>query len=289
VDSYYTVWNHLPQNEPNPEYRLSHCLLINGLDRNTDLDNTGTYNKFRNAFEPALHNLDLELLISRTNIKHFVDLTIRRQSFASAATSSALVLGRLFSHFYVASSYKFTRLGMHPDGSHLMLDHHLHTETMETVHDAGHLTRTEKVEALAQFPATYSTLCVCFKPVAFDPETGRLENCCKCEKCARTMITLDLLGSLERYKTFPRSIDYRTLRRIDFRKKGTRIFIWEIVALAKKKYNIRVILNLGYAMARSYTLAQILSLCMFIRKHSKAIQKLFDDGRVKGIYHWLFR
>ena len=109
--------------------------------------------------------------------------------------ASALVLGRLFSSFYIASSYKFTHLKLHPDGSHLMLDHLLHTETMEIVHDAGHLARTAKAVAIAQFPATYTTLCVCFKPVTFNPETGILENCCKCEKCARTMIALDLLGS----------------------------------------------------------------------------------------------
>lgn len=289
VDSYFTVWNHLPQNESNPKYRLTHCLLINGLDRNADLDNTGTYDKFQNAFEPVLNNQGLELLISRTNLREFVDLPIRRQSFGSAVTSSALVLGRLFSHFYVASSYKFTRLGLHPDGSHLMLDHHLHTETMETVHDAGHLTRKEKVDALAQFPATYTTLCVCFEAITFHPETGVLENCCKCEKCIRTMITLDLLGSLEKYKTFPKPIDYHTLHRIDYRKRGARVFTWEVVNLAKEKKNIPVIFHLVYAMARSFVIGRILLLCIYFRKHSKWCRKVVGEERVSRIYNWLFK
>lgn len=288
VDSYYTVWNHLPQNELNPAYRLTHCLLINGFDRNTDLDNTGTYHRFQNVFEPVLNNLGLELLISRTNLRQFADLPLRRQSFGSVVTASALVLGHLFSCFYVASSYKFTRLGLHPDGSHLMLDHHLHTETMETVHDAGHVTRIAKVAALAQFPATHTTLCVCFKPVTFNPETGALENCCTCEKCARTMITLDLLGSLEKYKTFPKPIDYRALRRIDYRTKGARLFIWEMVNLAKEKNSIRVIFHLIYAMARSFVIGRILSSGNFFRRHLKWCRKVVGEERASKIYHWLF-
>jgi len=103
------------------------------------------------------------------------------------------------------------------------------------------------------------------------------------------VITLDLLGSLKKYKTFPKPIDYRTLRRIDFRKRGTRIFTWGIVDLARKKKNIRVIFNLSYAMVRSCTMDQILSLCMFIRRNSKICRKLFDEDRVNKIYHWLFR
>jgi hypothetical protein len=289
VDSYYTVWNHLPRNELNPAYRLTHCLLINGFDRNTDLDNSGTYRKFKKVFEPVLNSLGLELVISRTNLRQFADLPLRRQSFGSVVTASALVLGNLFSCFYVASSYKFTRLGLHPDGSHLMLDHHLSTETMETVHDAGHLTRIEKVAALAQFPATYTTLCVCFQPIAFNPETGALENCCRCEKCARTMITLDLLGGLEKYKTFPKPIDFRALHRIDYRTKGTRLFIWEVVNLAKEKKNMPVVFHLCYAMARSFVIGKILLLCTFFRKHCKWCQKILGEEKVTRIYRWLFK
>ncbi len=289
VDSFYTVWNRLPQNEPNPAYRLTHCLLINGFDRNTDLDNSGTYQKFQNTFEPVLNNLGLELLISRTNLRQFVDLPLRRQSFGSVTTASALILGRLFSCFFISSSYKFTRLGLYADGSHLMLDHLLHTETMETVHDAGHLTRTEKTATLAQFPATYTALCVCFRPITFNSETGALENCCKCEKCVRTMVTLDLLGSLRKYRTFPKPIDFRALHKIDYRTKGARLFIWEITKLAKEKNSVPVMFHLGYAMARSFFIGRILLLCTLLRKHSKWCQKFIGEERMSRIYHWLFR
>ena len=289
VDSFYTVWNHLPHSEPNPAYRLTHCLLINGFDRNTDLDNSGAYYKLQNSFERVLNNLGLELLVSRTNLRQFIDLPLLRQSYGSTITASALVLGRLFSCFYIASGSKFTRLGLYPDGSHIMLDHLLHTETMETVYDAAHLTRIEKTAAIIQFAATYTTLCVCWKPITFNPKTGVLENCCKCTKCTRTMIALDLLGSLEKYKTFPKPIDYRTLKRSDYRTEGVRLYTWEIVNLAKEKGNKSVILHFGYAMVRSFVIGQILLLCTFVRKHSKWCRKLVGEERVNRIYRWLFR
>ncbi len=289
VDSFYTVWAHLAQNESNPAYRLTHCILINGFDRNTDLDDSGIYQRFQNAFKPVLNNLGLELLIISTNLRQFVDLPIFRQSYGSMVTASALILGRLFSCFYISSACNFIRMGLYPDGSHLMLDHLLHTEAMETVHDAGHLTRIDKTAAIAQFPATYTTLCVCWKPITFNPETGIPENCCQCTKCARTMITLDLLGSLKKYKTFPKPIDYRTLRRSDFRTKQSTLFAWEIVNLAKEKKNSSVIFHLGYAMIRSFVLGRILFLCRFFREHSRWCRKFVSEKRMSRIYRWLFK
>jgi len=103
------------------------------------------------------------------------------------------------------------------------------------------------------------------------------------------MITLDFARQPQKVQNIPKPIDYRTLRRIDFRKRGTRIFTWGIVDLARKKKNIRVIFNLSHAMVRSCTMDQILSLCMFIRRNSKICRKLFDEDRVNKIYHWLFR
>lgn len=288
IDSFYTVWTHLPQNESNPAYTLSHCLLINGFDANADLDNSGSYCRFQNAFEPVLNDLGLELLISRTNLRHFIEFPVFRHSYGSMVTASALVLGRLFSCFYISSACSFAQMGLCQEGSHLMLDHLLHTETMETVHDAGHLTRIEKTAVIAHFPAAYETLCVCWEPITFNPETGILENCCKCTKCLRTMVSLDLYGSLGKFKTFPEPIDYQILRRSDHRKMGTTLFAWDIVNLAKENKNWPVVFNLVYAMARSFAIGRILLLGAFFRKHSKWCRKLIGKERVDKIYRWFF-
>jgi hypothetical protein len=289
IDSFYTVWSHLPQNEPNPAYTLTHCLLINGFDANADLDNSGNYSRFQNAFEPALNDLGLELLISRTNLRQFLEFPIFRHSYGSMVTASALVLGRLFSCLYISSACSFAQMGLYQEGSHLMLDHLLHTETMETVHDAGNLTRIEKTAAIAQFPAAYKTLCVCWEPITFNPETGIPENCCKCTKCMRTMISLDLYGSLGKFKTFPEPIDDQNLRRSDHRKMGTTLFAWEIVNLAKEKKNWPVVFNLVYAMTRSFVIGQILLLGVYIRRHSKWCRKILGEEKVTRIYRWLFK
>ncbi len=79
--------------------------------------------------------------ITRTNYKAFSDQKIFKQTFGVMVTAPALVLGGLFSAFYVPSSYRFD--DFFRDGSHPVLDHLIATETMETIHEGSHLKRTE--------------------------------------------------------------------------------------------------------------------------------------------------
>jgi len=38
-------------NESNPRYRISHALIINGFDRDSDLDDTGSFKRIREAYD----------------------------------------------------------------------------------------------------------------------------------------------------------------------------------------------------------------------------------------------
>ena len=176
--------------------------MINGFDPDADLANTGSFLRMQSLYEPMMRRLGLELVVVRTNLLQFLGLAIQKQAFAAFVTAPALVLGRLFSRYYVPSSYKFTLLGGFPDGSHPMFDHLLATETMETIHDGGHLTRVAKTVAISQWPETYDLLRVCFKATGVQPDRDAIANCCACEKCLRTMMTLDVAGALDNYRCF---------------------------------------------------------------------------------------
>jgi hypothetical protein len=70
----------------------------------------------------------------------------------------------------------------------------LQTETL-TCHSAGgEYTRHDKTRIVAQHPLSYNTLDIC---VSQSPSATI--NCSACWKCLRTQLSLDLLGSLERY------------------------------------------------------------------------------------------
>ena len=153
-----------------------------------------------------MKKLNLKLLKAKTNLRQFeVYITgndFGHLSFATFISSVALILN--ISRHYIPSSYNYPYLD--PDGSHPMSDHLLSTESVEIIHCNADVKRIEKIEFISQFPETYSCLRVCgFYSVG-------LKNCCRCEKCLRTMTSLALFGKLHKYKTFPLKLTHKSIR-----------------------------------------------------------------------------
>jgi len=278
IDSYHTLWSHLPQNESFSKYRITHALMINGFEIDMDLDNNEDFQNKQNIYEPIMKKNGLEFLVSRTNHMLFAGFEVHKQSFAAFITASALVLGRLFFRFYIPSSYKFTSLELHPDGSHLMLDHLLGTETMQTVHDNPHLTRVEKAAALVQWPDTYHSLRVCFQGTAVNKETNTIVNCCRCEKCVRTMTTLQILGVLPKYTSFPKPFKRRDIRNYKLVHKGRPIFTHEMIDYAVQTGRRDIAFDLRCARLKSRILWRPL--------HDLAVLSFRLERRFK-CYAWL--
>jgi hypothetical protein len=258
VDSFYTLWSHLPQNEKDPAYRISHCLMINGFDVNSIPEDAETFStKTRQLYEPMMNRLGVKLLVSHTNIWQFMDKGKWQEymyTFGSILTSSALALGHLFSRFYIASSFQYTQL--FPWGSHPLLDNLLSTETMETMHDGAHLTRTEKITALSQWPETYSRLRTCLFDTSFIIKTAPLENCCRCERCIQMMSTLDMLGVLDKYTVFPKPLERKYIRKVHFfdipeKGKNRYLYAQETIDSARKMGRRDMVFDFSYAILRN--------------------------------------
>ena len=232
VDSFYTLWSHLPRNEPLQEFRITHCLMINGFDADSDLENKGHFSRIQKSVAPVMQSHDLQLIVCRTNYMGFSDPNILKQSFGAMVTVPALVLGRLFSCFFIPSSYRFDRFFR--DGSHLILDHLVSTESMETVHDSSHQDRPAKTAVISKWNATHSTLRVCSNATGHQENTGSIVNCGKCEKCIRTMKTLEILQRLDPFTTFTRKAGHIDVWKCYFGHKGARIHAREVMSLAWK-------------------------------------------------------
>ena len=254
IDSFYSLWKHMPKKEKIKESRITHCLMINGFDKDVDLNNTGFFKKIQEIYEPMMQSLGIELLIVRTNLQKIRHASIEgsnlTKSFVTFLTTPAMVLGRLFSRFYIPSSYSYGNLI--PEGSHPLVDHLFSTESMETIHDGADASRVEKTEILSQWPETYSRLRVCWaRQTKFNEKTGYIENCCRCEKCIRTMIALELVGALRNYITFPIPLKRRYIWQTFFGTKGSFIFAKENLKLAIKKGRKDITLDICYAMLQS--------------------------------------
>jgi hypothetical protein len=253
VDSCHTLWRHLPENEPIRQYRISHCLMINGFDADTDIENEGHFAKIQRSIEPMMASHDLNLIVCETNYMSFSDAWILKQSFGAMVTAPALVLGRLFSCFFVPSSFRFD--GFFRDGSHLLFDHLISTESMETIHDSPDVTRTEKVAIVSDWSATRSMLRVCFNKTGYREEDASILNCGRCEKCIRTMKMLEVFGKLGNYTTFPRTPGHLDVWLCNYASKGARIYAREIISQAWKAGKLEICVDFCIAIALSLVLS----------------------------------
>lgn len=254
VDSFYTLWRHLPDSEPLPPARVTHALMINGFDHDVDLEGEGYFQRVFEVYRPMLERLGVEPLWVRTNQQQLRRAVLRGRmvrSHGAALTSCALVLSRLFRRVYLSSGLDYT--GLRPEGSHPLLDHHLSTEATEVFHRGVERSRAEKIEILADWPETWERLRVCFGGQRCVDATGRVGNCGRCDKCVRTMLTLDLIGALDRYTTFPRTLSRAAVRGARFRSNAY-LSTRGAIALAKRVGRRDTLSDLRWALAKNQLL-----------------------------------
>ena len=129
----------------------------------------------------------------------------------AAMAASALALEKRFSRVLLPATSDTGLL--HPWGSHPLSDPLFSTSKTRIVHDGVTYTRTEKTEFISQNALVLRTLHVCFR--GQDGLGQDDTNCCRCEKCFRTMVTLEILGKLDKAALFDRQkFDVRKISRI---------------------------------------------------------------------------
>jgi len=184
---------------------ISEAIVVVGLQGSVSRTN------FENAmawFKPLSNDMQLQFTGVETNVySHWMDLDphyrIWSKSFNGASLSS---IGHVLSHrlnrVLIASSDNMSNL--EPWGTHPLLDPNYSSHSLSVIHDGVGSTRLDKTRMVADSELALNNLRVCDSPV---PD-GYL-NCGTCEKCTRTMLTLESLGALQRCPTFP----YRRLTR----------------------------------------------------------------------------
>jgi hypothetical protein len=273
VDSFYTLWRHLPQNDCNPSSRVSYALFAHGFD--IPLEAEESFADARNCYEAVLTALGVRLMTARVNIQRFVPRADWGIFHGPALIGAALVLGRLLKRFYVPASHTYTDLM--PWGSDPRIDHLLSSDTLEIVHDGASVTRVAKTAIAAEWPATYATLRVCSNG------EHALRNCCRCEKCLRTMITLDMLGALSRYVSFPVPLTRRAVRRCWYRHASDFAFARELMQYAERVGRAETAVDLRCAIVCSHLLNTVLRLTKAaIKAKTRSLLKmhrLLNKGR----------
>lgn len=105
-----------------------------------------------------------------------------------------LLLQNYFSKYYYASTYNLDgfNLDLNTDTAHYekWVLPYISNESLALYSANTNMTRVQKTKYIARFEDTYDNLHVCWH------ET---KNCGRCKKCVRTLVTLDILGEIDKY------------------------------------------------------------------------------------------
>ncbi|MCJ7626150.1 MAG: hypothetical protein MUO76_21875 [Anaerolineaceae bacterium] len=228
IDSHYTLWANLPENQPLRDYQVTHCFFQHGFD--ISLLHDDDFESARDSFSAALKPLGIKLVTCRTNLHAFSEGRIPWFfAHGPALLAPSLGINALFRIFYVAASSHYN--DFRAIGSSPLTDHLLSTETLQFVHHGTSLTKPQKLEAIRDWPTVQRNLRVCTDQ---EQRLG-VQNCSRCFKCTRTRINLKLLDSLDDFVTFNRRLTFWEKARWVLKNDVVGPWAMEIIQLAVEK------------------------------------------------------
>lgn len=193
VDSFYTISVHT--GNVLTSYKLTHLLIANQFNHYTSEEDTRK--KFRDLLSKSqgiADNYGLELMGIYTNHNDFLfDGFV--QEYSLRICSYALALQKLFGVYYVSSGVPFGEFDFanhDSDGFDVLNLSLMSTNNLTFYSSGGEVWRTQKIKKFADDPFIQSHLKVC--------NNDDDQNCCTCEKCMRTMLSLDIIGKLPEFK-----------------------------------------------------------------------------------------
>lgn len=157
------------------------------------------------------HDAGLPFIMIDSNLSDILDTTFRYTALPRNA-ASVLILQKLFSKYLYASGYSYYDFFKNNIFSHGYLDHIdfylFSTESMECILSGSEYQRVEKTKRVAQLELSYRYLYVCT-----DTSLNEAKNCSVCFKCARTLLTLEILGLLHLYENLFDIQKYKKIKR----------------------------------------------------------------------------
>lgn len=206
ADSMYTLQQHLPVAQKEQLVKqVTYCLHLEHWD-GPQLDAATNDTKVTH-FDSMLKALDVTLVSVKTNVKEFHNFN---NDLAMAMTYSAAIVGvaSCFSPFI--KEFLFSADNTHDFGFYSTINHTVvplfsHSSFRTIVHGPS-VRKIDKLKSLSDWQPSHAHLLVCFaKP-------NGMKNCGTCIKCCHTMTALDMLGTLDRYQTFPHKVDRVAVR-----------------------------------------------------------------------------
>jgi len=183
LDSVFTVWRHHNGLAGRQNQKIQSALMLHGFD--IPLNQPEVFARAAHKARLLLDGLGIKFLTLVTNLKKS---EIKFNDAHPALLASCMMLfQRDYATGLIASSNTYAFMNI-PWGSNPIVDWLLSSNSFATIHDGAAFSRLNKVKALAVWPEAAQYLRVCVRGKERD------ENCCRCEKCIRTILIFRALG-----------------------------------------------------------------------------------------------
>jgi hypothetical protein len=188
VDSFFTLFKARDE--------LTDIITIRGFDMS--LSDNDRWQKTSSTAKIITEELNLQLHEVESNfgliIKEFGLWVEHGHGMALACIARSFA--SLFSEIRIPGTHDITHHV--PWGSSVITDPQYSDEQLSIIHDACPAKRTDKIIYLSKEPLALNYLRVC----PGKKNDGHY-NCCRCEKCLRTMVVLYAIGALDNASAFP--------------------------------------------------------------------------------------
>lgn len=179
-----------------PGFALTH-LLFNSVGSHHPRDPEAVFARRLARVRALAGELGMPLIVTRSNQDEILGRDYQQFHPVRNAAVALLLAGRM-RRFYYGSGYHFGHLGVRHDHDAAIADPVLlpllSTEAIELLSSGCQETRVEKTARLTAHPLVPRYLDVC------QNSPSEMVNCGHCEKCTRTLLTLEVLGEdLEAY------------------------------------------------------------------------------------------
>ena len=279
IDSFTTICEHYARPTP-AGFKITHLFFFNvgahGIPKK-DGDLAAIERKFRARYEKLVgfpDEVGLPFVQVNSNV-HLFHPWGHLEVATLATTSAVMFLQKGIRRYYLASAgHPYAHLWHYlgalrrPDDiaylNSLLLPW-LSTETLDMVDDGTFYDRSQKTEIVADYEPASRYLNVCCSHDTLDT------NCSVCDKCCRTLLTLEILGKVEAFRS---AFD------IDkYRREARRLFIATAIVHAKKEMFFQHLMDLarerGVNLRREVNILDIIRakymdgrIHAFIRNHS---------------------
>jgi hypothetical protein len=183
VDSAYTAWRHRMGRAGRQQRNLVAGVMLHGFD--IPLEEAEVFAGAVGSARLMLASLGMELIPIATNFREIGGAW--EHAHGTGLASVLMLLQGRYNTGLIASTYDYSALIL-PWGSNPLTDGMLSSDSFQIIHDAAGIDRIGKAREISAWPEAVKFLRVCWQGEQKD------RNCCRCPKCARTILTFRMLG-----------------------------------------------------------------------------------------------